>query len=190
VSKRVLATSLLALLAAGLAGCGGSKAPGVVPAPSAGATQASAPAITQTTTTTSTTPAVSTPKPPSPLSKKPVVSVPKGSPPTKLVVNDLIKGTGAAAKAGGNVTVNYVGVLYSNGKQFDASWDRQATFSTALTSGSGGVIPGWVQGIPGMRVGGRRELTIPPSLAYGQAGRPGIPPNATLVFVIDLLAAS
>lgn len=194
MSRRALTPSILALLAAGLAGCGSSKAPGVTPAPSAGATQGSAAATSTTatqTTSTQTTPAVTTPKPPSPLSKKPVVTVPKGPPPTKLVVNDLIKGTGAAAKAGSKITVNYVGVLYQNGKQFDASWDRQQTFTATLASGPSGVIPGWIQGIPGMRVGGRRELTIPPSLAYGKTGNsPSVPPNATLVFVIDLLAVS
>jgi peptidylprolyl isomerase len=106
-----------------------------------------------------------------------------------LVTKDEIKGTGAVAKAGSTVTVNYVGVLYSNGKQFDSSWKRNMTFSTPLTTGS--VIPGWVQGIPGMRVGGRRELIIPPNLAYGKTGSPPtIPPNSTLIFVVDLLAVS
>jgi peptidylprolyl isomerase len=105
------------------------------------------------------------------------------------VTKDLITGTGAVAKEGSNVTVNYVGVLYKTGKEFDSSWSRKQTFSTPLASGS--VIPGWVQGIAGMKVGGRRELIIPPSLGYGKAGSPPtIPPNATLVFVVDLLGVS
>lgn len=194
MSNRLLTPPILALLAAGVAGCGSSKAPGVTLAPSAGATRASAPASSTTatqTTATQTTPTATTPKPPSPLSKKPVVTVPKGSPPTKLVVNDLIKGTGAAAKAASKVTVNYVGVLYSNGAEFDSSWKHGQTFAFQLTQGPGGVIPGWVQGVPGMKVGGRRELIVPPSLAYGKNGSPpSVPPNATLVFVIDLLAVS
>ena len=91
------------------------------------------------------------------------------------------------AKAGQTVTVNYVGVLFHGGKLFDASWNRKQTFSFAL--GQGQVIPGWDQGVPGMKVGGRRELVIPAKLAYGPQGQPPtIPPNAPLVFVIDLLA--
>jgi peptidylprolyl isomerase len=84
------------------------------------------------------------------------------------------------------VTVNYVGVLYSTGKEFDASWRRHEPFS--FTLGQGQVIPGWDKGVAGMRVGGRRELIIPSNLAYGPSGRPPtIPPNAPLVFVVDLL---
>jgi peptidylprolyl isomerase len=181
-TRTPLITSLLALVAAGLAGCGSSKAPGIQPAPSAGATQA---AITPTTSTTTAT----TPKPPSPLSKKPVVTVPKSPAPAKLVTKDLITGSGPTAKAGQTVTVNYVGVLYKNGKEFDSSWRRGQPTSFPLTNG--GVIPGWVQGIPGMKVGGRRELIIPPNLAYGKAGSgSAIPPNSTLVFVVDLLSVS
>ena len=123
------------------------------------------------------------------LSHKPTVTLPKGPPPSQLVVKDLIKGSGTSAAANGTVTVNYVGVLYNTGKQFDSSWSRNQPFTTPLSAGS--VIPGWVQGIPGMRVGGRRELTIPPALAYGKAGSGStIPPNSTLVFVVDLLSVS
>jgi peptidylprolyl isomerase len=175
----------LAVAALALAGCGSSKAPGIQPAPQGGATQAAVTAASTTSTTTSAT----TPKPPSPLSKKPVVTVPKGPAPAKLVTKDLIQGTGTEAKEGDTVTVNYVGVLYKTGKEFDSSWSRNQTFTTPLTTGS--VIPGWVQGIAGMKVGGRRELIIPPGLAYGKAGSGStIPPNSTLVFVVDLLSAS
>jgi peptidylprolyl isomerase len=122
-----------------------------------------------------------------PLSKEPTVTRPTGAPPTTLVKRDLIVGSGPEAKAGQSVTVNYVGVLYSTGKVFDASWKRHEPFSFSL--GRGQVIPGWDQGIAGMKVGGRRELIIPAPLAYGAKGSPpAIPPNAALVFVVDLLA--
>jgi FKBP-type peptidyl-prolyl cis-trans isomerase len=171
--KRTLGMSLALVIAAGVTACGSSsKAPGVEQAPSGGATQASIP---------------TTPKPPPALSKKPVVTVPNTAAPTKLVTKDLVQGTGQAASQGKTVTVNYVGVLYKNGKEFDSSWSRNQPFTTALSPGS--VISGWVQGLNGMKVGGRRELIIPPSLGYGKAGSPPtIPPNSTLVFVVDLLS--
>ena len=165
----------LAAAAIAVTGCGSSsKAPGVQLAPSGGATEA---AVT------------TTPKPPPAISKKPVVTVPTGPAPTKLVTKDLVTGTGQTAKAGDTVTVNYVGVLYKNGKEFDSSWSRNQPFTTPLSNGS--VIPGWVQGIPGMKVGGRRELIIPADLAYGKQGSPPtIPANSPLVFVVDLLSVS
>jgi peptidylprolyl isomerase len=117
---------------------------------------------------------------------KPTVTVPKGAPPKKLEIKDLEEGTGDEAKAGDEVTVQYVGVNYKNGKEFDASWDRGEPFAFQL--GAGMVIPGWDQGVEGMKVGGRRELIIPPELAYGPEGSPpAIGPNETLIFVIDLL---
>ena len=98
----------------------------------------------------------------------------------------MVKGKGKRAKAGDTVDVQYVGVSWSTGKQFDASWDRGAEpFSFPL--GAGQVIPGWDQGVEGMRVGGRRVLVIPPDLAYGdQSPSPDIAPGETLVFVVDL----
>jgi len=121
------------------------------------------------------------------LDTKPKVTVPKGSPPKQLESNDLVEGSGAEAKAGDEVTVQYVGVGYKSGEQFDASWDRGEPFT--FTLGAGEVIPGWDQGFEGMKVGGRRELILPPELAYGSAGAPpAIGPNEALVFVIDLLA--
>jgi peptidylprolyl isomerase len=118
---------------------------------------------------------------------KPTVEVPKGPPPAQLVVKDLKAGDGAEAKAGDQVSVQYVGVLYDGGKEFDSSYDRGQPFSFQL--GSGQVIPGWDQGVQGMKVGGRRELIIPSGLAYGKTGQPPtIPPNAALVFVIDLVS--
>lgn len=174
MTKRVLATSLAGTLAVGVAACGSSTAPGVQLAPSGGATQAAVP---------------TTPKPAPAIATKPVVTVPKTPAPKQLVTKDLVTGTGQVAQAGQTVTVNYVGVLYKTGTEFDSSWKSNQPFTTALSTGS--VIPGWVQGIPGMKVGGRRELIIPAALAYGKAGRPPtIPPNSALVFVVDLLSVA
>lgn len=118
---------------------------------------------------------------------KPKVTVPDGPPPKKLEVEDIEEGDGAAARAGNQISVNYVGVSYSNGEEFDSSFNTGAPFDFAL--GAGMVIPGWDQGLEGMKVGGRRQLVIPPQLAYGPQGSPPvIAPNETLVFVIDLLA--
>ena len=123
--------------------------------------------------------------------KKPKVTVPQGPPPKKLVVQDLIVGKGKRAKNGPAVGVQYVGVLYNNGKEFDSSWKgnrRRNTFGFAL--GLGQVIAGWDQGIPGMKEGGRRRLIIPARLAYGKQGLPPkIPPNSALVFDVDLVKA-
>jgi peptidylprolyl isomerase len=118
---------------------------------------------------------------------KPKVEKPSGAPPKQLVTNDLEEGSGPEAKAGDAVTVQYVGVNYKTGKEFDSSWSRSEPFT--FTLGAGEVIPGWDQGIEGMKVGGRRELIIPPELGYGPAGAPpAIPPNETLIFVVDLEA--
>jgi len=121
-----------------------------------------------------------------PLATEPKVTPPSGKPPEKLVTKDIIVGTGPEAKTGDTVTVNYVGVLYKGGKEFDASWKRKEPFTFAL--GQKQVIAGWEQGVVGMKVGGRRELIIPATLGYGSKGSPpAIPSEATLVFVIDLL---
>jgi peptidylprolyl isomerase len=118
---------------------------------------------------------------------KPTVEVPKGPPPKQLVSEDIETGDGDEAKAGDQVSVQYVGVDYATGKEFDSSWERGEPFQFQL--GSGNVIPGWDQGVPGMKVGGRRQLIVPPDLAYGAQGQPpSIGPNATLVFVIDLVS--
>ena len=117
---------------------------------------------------------------------KPEVTIPDGEPPSELGIEDLEVGDGHEAKAGTEVEVHYVGVAWSSGQQFDASWDRHEPVSFRL--GAGQVIPGWDQGVAGMRIGGRRRLTIPPDLAYGTRGAGGvIGPGETLVFVVDLL---
>jgi peptidylprolyl isomerase len=117
----------------------------------------------------------------------PQVTIPKGPPPKQLVIEDKKKGSGATAKAGDKVSVNYVGVVYKTKEQFDANWNSGEPFS--FTLGAKEVIPGWDKGIQGMKVGGLRKLIIPPALAYGNQGIfPSIPPNSTLVFLVELLA--
>lgn len=119
--------------------------------------------------------------------EKPSVDVPADTPPSyQLEVEDLEVGDGDEAASGSVVEVHYVGVSWSTGAQFDASWDRGDTFKFSL--GKGQVIQGWDQGVAGMRIGGRRRITIPPMLAYGKRGAGGvIGPDETLVFVVDLL---
>ncbi len=119
---------------------------------------------------------------------KPEVDLPEGPAPTELEIVDLSEGNGETAKAGDMVSVHYVGVSYSNGEEFDASWNRNEPLEFQL--GAGQVIPGWDQGVQGMKVGGRRRLTIPPHLAYGERGAGGgvIAPNETLIFVCDLVS--
>lgn len=118
--------------------------------------------------------------------RKPDVTVPETDPPAELVMTDDIVGEGDEAAAGKNVSVHYVGVSWSTGRQFDASWDRMEPFRFPL--GEGFVIKGWDEGVQGMKVGGRRTLHIPPHLGYGAQGAGGvIAPNETLIFVVDLL---
>jgi len=120
------------------------------------------------------------------MSQKPEVTIPDSAPPSELVIEDITVGDGDEAVKGKNVAVHYVGVAYSTGKQFDASWDRGDTFDFRL--GGGQVIAGWDQGVAGMKVGGRRRLTIPAHLGYGQQGAGGvIKGGETLVFVVDLV---
>lgn len=117
---------------------------------------------------------------------KPDVTIPETPPPTELQTTDLTVGEGAEATPGSAVQVHYAGRAYSNGQEFDSSYERPEAFT--FTIGEGSVIPGWEQGVAGMREGGRRQLVVPPDLAYGEEGRPPeIGPNDTLVFVIDLL---
>jgi peptidylprolyl isomerase len=173
----------LAALALVAAGCGSSSknsdTTASTPAPAATTTSAAAPQAT-----TGQAPAVSNAKD---LAHAPKVAKPSGDPPTSLVKKDLVVGTGKALKAGQTATVQYLGLSWSNGQVFDASWNHGGQ-PISFPIGVGQVIPGWDQGVPGMRVGGRRELVIPGELAYGQSPPPGagIAPGETLVFVIDL----
>jgi peptidylprolyl isomerase len=117
---------------------------------------------------------------------KPEVGPIEGAPPAELVIEDITVGDGAEAQPGHQVSVHYVGVAHSTGREFDASYNRGDAFDFAL--GGGQVIAGWDRGVAGMRVGGRRKLVIPPDLGYGQRGAGGaIKPNETLIFVVDLL---
>ena len=180
--KNVTALTVLLLTAFLLAACGDE--------PADSRDSASKPAPSPTTTATETNPeAPSTPTEGGKVSKdidqKPEIPKPTGSPPTKLEALDIVKGKGKAAKDGDKVTVQYVGVAFSTGEEFDASWERNEPFE--FTLGAGEVIPGWDEGVVGMKEGGRRQLTIPAELAYGAQGSPpAIGPNETLVFVIDL----
>jgi peptidylprolyl isomerase len=173
---RLRTWTLVALAASGLglAACGSSSS-----------------SSTATTSATATTikPGIGTISDPSAagtIGLEPTITVPPGSPPNQLQTKDLIVGTGPAIKDGDKATVQYVGVAYSSKKVFDSSWSRNQPFS--FTLGAGTVIPGWEEGIVGMQVGGRREIIIPPSLAYGPTSPgSGIAANDTLIFIVDLL---
>lgn len=120
------------------------------------------------------------------LKEQPKITVPKGPPPKELEIKDLVKGRGATATRRRRARVNYLAVIYSTGRELDNSYQRGQPID--FTLGSGEVLPGWDQGIAGMKVGGRRRLTIPPELAYGEQGSPpDIKPGESLIFVIDLL---
>ncbi len=124
-----------------------------------------------------------------PVTVKPEIDFPDGPPPTSLEILDISEGDGPEARAGSQVSVHYVGVAYSTGEEFDASYNRGEPLSFRL--GAGRVIAGWDAGVAGMRVGGRRQLTIPPHLAYGDRGAGGvIKPGETLIFVVDLVSVS
>jgi peptidylprolyl isomerase len=127
-----------------------------------------------------------TPESASDINVKPVIQKPQGQPPQSIQVRDLLSGNGKVAEQGDKVSVQYVGVSWSTGQEFDSSWKRGKK-PFAFTLGGGQVIPGWDQGLIGMKQGGRRQLVIPPDQAYGPKGQPPlIGPNETLVFVVDL----
>jgi peptidylprolyl isomerase len=182
--KFVVLISLVAL-AALVAGCG-SKGAGY---PSAADTQQ--PTQTADSGSTDTTSSDSSdtgkkgkiPKVSGSASEKPTIAVTSGDPPTELTIKDIKKGSGAAAKSGDKVSVNYVGKNWSDSKEFDTSWGKEPF---EFTLGQGAVIKGWDEGVVGMKKGGRRLLVIPPDLGYGAQGQGSIPANETLVFVVDL----
>ena len=175
---KLLSIALALLLGAGIVACGGDDS-------SSGETAAT-PAPTETPTAV---PAGNVDQIAAGITKntkkEPKVVTPEGDPPTRLVIKDIVKGKGPKAKAGDTLSMQYTGYSWSNGQKFDASWDRGGQPFT-FTLGSGMVIPGWDQGIVGMKKGGRRLLVIPPDLGYGPAGSGPIAPNETLVFVVDL----
>ena len=174
--RRLVACLLLLLLAIAIGACGGDGGgdSAAEPAPAKTSEEPSPSAQREALKDTST---------------KPVIPKPSGSPPRRLEKQDIVKGKGPAAKAGDTLTVQYVGVAFSTGDEFDASWDRGQPFAVQL--GAGDVIKGWDKGLVGMRKGGRRILTIPPELAYGSEGYPPtIAPNETLIFVIDAVAVT
>lgn len=167
IRVRLLAGVAIAALALGFAACGDDD-----DSDDGGGSEATAAAAAQISTDTTT---------------KPKVVVPEGEPPAALQIEDVVEGDGAEAGTGDTATVHYVGVDFATGEQFDASWDNNSPFP--FTIGDGNVIPGWDLGVAGMKEGGRRMLVIPPDLAYGEQGQPpDIAPNATLVFVIDLIS--
>jgi peptidylprolyl isomerase len=166
---RLLIFALCALMALAVAGCGSSDDSST--STTGDATGSSSPSSDVSTN----------------LKAKPKVTVPSGAAPKKLEEVEVVEGDGTEAKAGDQVTVQYVGVGYDSEEEFDSSWSRNEPFSFSL--GAGEVIKGWDQGIVGMKEGGRRELVIPANLAYGPTGSPPvIGPNETLIFVVDLLA--
>ncbi|MEU8705682.1 FKBP-type peptidyl-prolyl cis-trans isomerase [Streptomyces sp. NPDC048565] len=119
--------------------------------------------------------------------EKPEIDFPGGEPPADLEIKEIWEGDGPVAQAGQTVSVHYVGVSFSSGEEFDASWNRGTPLQFQL--GAGQVIAGWDKGVQGMKVGGRRQLTIPAHLAYGDRGAGGgaIAPGETLIFVCDLV---
>lgn len=197
---RIAAAACIVALAAILAACGSSTTSASSRSHATGSTAGTPTPGSSTTTTTApasgskgtagaiaSIPAAET-SPAGVFGTEPTVTVPSGPPPTRLESANLIVGTGATAEVGDTLTVQYVGVDYATGKPFGASWGSGGgPFSFTLSTNS--VIPGWVEGVAGMKVGGRRELVIPPSLGYGTTPPAGSPitPNETLVFVIDLL---
>jgi peptidylprolyl isomerase len=188
---RRLTLILIACLGLVGAGCGGSDDDSSTSGGStAASTEAAATEATTTDATTTEAPSnesSSAPKSdPGTKKKPPKVTVPKGVSPNKFAFRELETGTGATAKPGDKVTVQYVGAGYDSKVEFESTWESKPY---SFTLGAGEVIPGWERGVPGMKEGGRRELIIPASLAYGAEGRPPvIGSNETLIFVIDLLA--
>lgn len=180
-----------------LGACGRSEEPFLTPPPPmlAASTESAAPTTAQAAGQPERVPPVRVPPPPGAAAApnpngptRPTVQIPAGPKPTTLQTQDLVVGTGAEARTGSTVDVQYVGVAWSTQREFDASWNRGgAPFSFPL--GQGRVIRGWDQGVAGMKVGGRRRITIPPDLGYGERGAGAdIGPNETLVFVVDLVA--
>jgi len=186
---RTTAATLFAVAALGLGACGGDAEDPIEQSVREQAKLAEQASATAPAATTATTPAKAGPTIDKlviskDLKKKPEIAQPSGDPPDELDSRDIVEGKGKAAKTGDNVSVQYVGVLFSDGEQFDASWDRDEPFEFQL--GKMAVIAGWDEGVVGMKKGGRRLLVIPADKAYGAQGQGSIGPNETRMFVIDL----
>jgi len=189
--KATLLALVTAAAAVTLAGCGGSSASSSSSAASPAASSSAAGTGAATTAPSASGPVEQGPTVTAngvtvsgPKGQAPIITVTKGEPvPTAEVKKDVYLGDGKVMKPGGSGTFQYSGVLFSDGSAFDSSWQRGEPISFSLNQ----VIPGWQQGIPGMKEGGRRLLIVPPALAYGSSNIPGIPPNSTLVFVVDLV---
>jgi peptidylprolyl isomerase len=178
--KRLVLPALV--LAGALSGCGGGDGNDAVG--EASATPTPSPTPTVTVSGCPSTPATKD------LKTKPVPTLPAGStPPATTTSTDVVVGKGATAKDGSQVKVKYVGVLFSDCKEFDSSWKTSPTYTLPFTVGSG-VIPGFSKGTTGMKVGGRRQIVIPPSEGYGDVDNGPIPAGSTLIFVIDLVSAT
>jgi peptidylprolyl isomerase len=176
--SKLITLTLALVLSLGIAGCGEDDEP----AAESGAETAATPTPTETASEAGIEAIVQG------IGKdtksKPEVPAPQGEPPPELVIRDIVPGKGPKAEAGDQVAMQYVGLSWSNGEQFDASWDRGAE-PFPLQLGAGMVIPGWDEGLVGLRKGGRRLLVIPPEMGYGPDGSGPIGPNETLVFVVD-----
>jgi peptidylprolyl isomerase len=172
---KLLSVTLALVLGAGIAACGEDD--------ESGGEQAATPTPTETAETSGVEAVVQGVS--RDMESKPEIPAPQGDPPAELVVRDIVRGKGRKAMQGDTLTMQYVGISWSNGQQFDSSWDAGRPFPFQL--GAGMVIPGWDQGMVGMRKGGRRLLIIPPDLGYGTAGQGPIAPNETLVFAVDLV---
>jgi FKBP-type peptidyl-prolyl cis-trans isomerase len=197
--RKTLSILCIAAAVSGVvAGCGSSSsnnattAAGVVLAPSGGATSAAATPATPTssTSTTASSTSSSNVKLPTAFNTEPTIKSPGGTPPKKVVTKDLIVGTGPAVTSPSQtVTIAYVGALYSNGKVFDASW-KDVPSTHTISQPASGFVPGFKQGLMGMKVGGRREIIIPANLAYGNKKQGSIPANSALIFIVDLHSVS
>ncbi|MFT4050134.1 MAG: FKBP-type peptidyl-prolyl cis-trans isomerase [Solirubrobacterales bacterium] len=183
--KATLLITILAL-AAFAAGCG-SKGASVSDVGNVASTATDSTGSTDESSDDSSSGKTVQPKVSGSLGSKPKISDASGEPPSDMVIKDIKKGSGKAAKDGDEVTVNYVGHNWSNNQEFDTSWGKEA-FSFKL--GEGQVIAGWDEGVKGMKVGGRRLLIIPPDKGYGAQSQGSIPANETLIFVVDLKKVS
>lgn len=188
--KRTLpAASVVLAVVLTVAGCGGDPEPtgdAPAPAPTSAAPSTAAPAPVEPAAPGEPAPGVpALTGSPTDLTAPTQAEAGSGQPPTELVTQDVVVGDGPAATLDDTVAVRYTGTLYSDGTVFDSSWSRG---DAPITFPLNGVVPGFAQGIEGMQVGGRRVIVMPPELAYGDNPPPGIPPGATLVFVVDLVA--